>query len=177
MVEDTKGDPYPLTWQAPLLGVDWGESRIGLAISDPSLRFSEPVAVLKNACSFFPPFLIPPKTARHLKRICVEEAVKGIVFGVPWYHLSGDPNPRSVIFIAYGRLLRLATDLPLFFWDEGMTTDVARKLGGGRRSSRSQQTRLPVDHYSAALILQSFLDECVIASGNNTDPSGGKDGG
>lgn len=164
MVEETKGDPYPLTWQAPLLGIDWGKSRIGLALSDASLRFSEPLAVLKNACSFLPPFLIPLKTARSIKRICLHHAVKGIVFGVPWYHLSGDPNPKSVVFLEYGRLVRSAIDLPLFFWDEGMTTDVVRETGGSRRSRRSRQARGPVDHYSATLILQSFLDECVMGS-------------
>ncbi len=161
MVEEAQGDPYPLTWQAPLLGIDWGKSRIGLALSDASLRFSEPLAVLKNACSFLPPLLIPLKTARSIKRICLHHAVKGIVFGVPWYHLSGDPNPQSVIFLEYGRLLRSATDLPLFFWDEGMTTDIVRGKGGSRRSGRSRQDGGPVDHYSATLILQSFLDECV----------------
>ena len=164
MVEEIKGDPYPLTWQAPLLGIDWGKSRIGLALSDASLRFSEPLDVLKNACSFLPPFLIPLKTARSIKRICLHHAVKGIVFGVPWYHLSGDPNPQSVIFLEYGRRVRSATDLPLFYWDEGMTTDVVRETGGNRRSRRFRQDWGPVDHYSATLILQSFLDECVMGS-------------
>jgi len=164
MVEETKGDPYPLIWQPPLLGIDWGKSRIGLALSDASLRFSEPLAVLKNTCSFLPPFLIPLKTARSIKRISLHHAVKGIIFGVPWYHLSGDPNPQSAVFLEYGRQVRSATDLPLFFWDEGMTTDVVRGKGESRRSRRSRQDREPVDHYSATLILQSFLDECVIGS-------------
>ncbi len=164
VTDDTRVDEYPLVWEAPLLGIDWGESRIGLAITDASLRFSEPLAVIENPCSFVPPFRIPPKSGEPIKRICTQKDVKGIVFGVPWYHLSGDPNPKSNIFVEYGRLLRSLTGCPVFLWDEGLTSDALQtKGGGGRRKSsrRPRRSRDPIDHYSATLILQSFLDECI----------------
>ncbi|MCL4460270.1 MAG: RuvX/YqgF family protein [Nitrospirae bacterium] len=161
---ETQGDDYPLIWEAPLLGIDWGESRIGLAISDGSLRFSEPVGVIRNPCSFKPPFRIPPGSGGPIRQLCAQKDVKGIVFGVPWYHLSGDPNPKSFIFVEYGRLLRSLTGCPVFLWDEGLTSDAfQRTVGAGRGIShrRPKRSRDPIDHYSAALILQSFLDERI----------------
>jgi putative Holliday junction resolvase len=161
---DTGGDSYPLVWKAPLLGIDWGEARIGLAISDNSLRFSEPLGVIENRCSFVPPLRIPSKSGDALKRICTEKKIRGIIFGVPWYHLSGDPNPKSEIFVEYARLIRSLTGCPVFLWDEGLTSDVLKseRISGKRKYSRSpKRSRDPIDHYSATLILQSFLDECI----------------
>ena len=161
---DTRGDVYPQRWKAPLLGIDWGEARIGLALTDNSLRFSEPLGVIENRCSFSPPFRIPAKAGNSLKRICIQKNIQGIIFGVPWYHLSGDTNPKSEIFVEYGHLTRTLTGCPVFFWDEGLTSDAlqVKRSSERRKTSYSpKRSRTPIDHYSATLILQSFLDECV----------------
>lgn len=98
-----------------------------------------------------------------LKDLLQSRSVKGIVFGVPWYHLSGDPNPKASHFLATGRRLCTLLKTPVYFWDEGMTSDQARysmRIESSRVRRRSG-SKEPIDALSAALMLQSFLDERV----------------
>ncbi len=152
-----------MVWNAPLLGIDWGERRIGLAITDDFLRFAERLAIVP----WSRPLKDLPGTGSsvisELKDLVRSRGVQGIVFGIPWYHLSGDINPKATLFLAIGRRLNILLGLPVYFWDEGMTSDQARKSikinpDRGKRKSRLSE---PIDSLSAALMLQSFLDERV----------------
>lgn len=160
------GDDYPSVWAGPLIGVDWGERRIGIAISDSTLQFAERLAVLESRHSLSRPMRFSHSTVDKIKTILKGHDTKGIVFGVPWYHVSGDPNPKSELFVSVGRFLGGQLMLPVYFWDEGLTTDEVRSRRGGERSNRqgSWKTSSPIDDYAAALVLQSFLDECINSS-------------
>jgi putative Holliday junction resolvase len=112
-----------------------------------------------------------------LKDLALSREVKGIVFGVPWYHLSGDINPKATLFLSIGRRLNILLGLPVYFWDEGMTSDQARisiklNLFRGERKSRASE---PIDSLSAALMLQSFLDERVKSRPIEKDRALGED--
>lgn len=112
-----------------------------------------------------------------LKDLALSREVKGIVFGVPWYHLSGDINPKAAHFLSIGRRLNILLSLPVYFWDEGMTSDQARisiKLNPFRGDRKSRASE-PIDSLSAALMLQSFLDERVKSRPIGKDRALGED--
>ncbi|MHB1286164.1 MAG: Holliday junction resolvase RuvX [Leptospirales bacterium] len=166
MLDKCIGDDYPDVWRGPLIGIDWGERRIGVAISDNMLRFAERLAVLDSRSSFSRSVRVPQTIVHKIKDIIKDRQIKGIVFGVPWYHLSGDLNPKSEIFVLVGRSLGLFLDLPVYFWDEGFSTEEVRSRRKMERSGRNGlwKSTAPIDDYAAALVLQSFLDECISSS-------------
>ncbi len=166
MLEKSIGDDYPDVWTGPLIGIDWGERRIGIAISDKMLRFAERLAVLDSRSPLSRSERVPQTIVRKIKDILKGRDIKGIVFGVPWYHLSGDLNPKSEFFVLAGRSLGLLLDLPVYFWDEGFSTEEVRSRRKVERVNRKGlwKSSAPIDDYAATLVLQSFLDECIISS-------------
>ncbi len=144
-----------------LLGIDWGEKRVGLSLSDPLWRFSWPVEpVVRGRTGLFSA-KNDPSLLKVLRSIIREEEVAGLVFGVPYYHLSGDTNPKAALFVNTGRDLSRELALPVFFWDEGLSSETARQDPSLKRPKQKPGKRIErdpwIDSRSAALILESFL--------------------
>ncbi|MFQ5704543.1 MAG: Holliday junction resolvase RuvX [Gemmatimonadales bacterium] len=132
-----------------LLGMDLGERRIGLALSDPSQTVAQPLVTLtRRSGKRFP--LAELRT--HLE---VHMPV-GIVIGLP-YDASGTENERTTAARKTGQLVASRTGLPVEFWDERMTTArvlrTIKELGGKVRGRKKE-----VDALAATVILQTFLE-------------------
>ena len=132
-----------------LLGVDWGERRIGLALTDETRTIARPLATLtRRSGKRFP--------MRPLLALCAEHGVTGIVVGLPLDEQGAEGEAALAA-------RRLADDvggrsgLPVELWDERLTTARARRtvreLGGSTRGRRED-----VDALAAAVMLQHFLD-------------------
>jgi putative Holliday junction resolvase len=152
-----------------LLGVDWGDRRVGFALSDRSRRFAWPID----------PFIrkVPGKFSHvkdlslveSIRKLIAEEEIVGMVFGVPYYHLSGDSNPKAQDFLESGRKLSSAISLPILFWDEGLSSDTVRSnpfTHQGKKKGRSFSKDPWIDSRSASLVLESFLTSCALWSKN-----------
>ena len=132
-----------------LLSLDWGEVRIGLALSDESQFLATPLATLtRRAGKRFP-------MPRFLELVG-EHAPVGLVVGLP---LTGEglegPSAAAARDLAAGVATR--TGLPLALWDERMST--ARALGLIREQGGSTRGRKDdVDALAAAVLLQHFID-------------------
>ena len=152
-----------------LMGVDWGGRRIGLAISDPTRILARPLGILARKGEDL--LLVPPdeEVLIKLATLVCENDVAGLVFGVPFYHLSGDPNPRAPLFLETGRSLGKRLSLPVFFHDEGQTSARARELKSRRK--RPPGRKEFCDDVAAVLLLQGFLDE-VVAGLKEISPPG-----
>ena len=139
------------------MGVDWGGRRIGLALSDPTRTLARPLGILARKGVEL--LLAPPdeEVLRKLATLVCENDVSGLVFGVPFYHLSGDPNPRAPLYLETGRSLGNCLSLPVFFHDEGQTSARARELKSRRKRSHGRKEFC--DDVAAVLLLQGFLDE------------------
>jgi putative holliday junction resolvase len=137
--------PYP----GRILGVDWGQVRIGLALSDESQTLATPLETLqRRAGKRFPMARFLELTAQHRP--------VGLVVGLP---LTGDGTDAEAAAGAreLAALLEGRTELPLELWDERMTT--ARALGVVREQGGSTRGRkADVDALAAAVLLQHFLD-------------------
>ena len=131
-----------------LLGVDYGERRIGLAISDPSGTIASPAGVIVRRTGKRPP------VAEIVRRAEALEA-RGFVMGLP-LDGNGDETPRSREARAVADALGKRTGLPVELIDERYSTAAAlraiRAMGGSTRDRKGD-----VDALAAAVFLQKAL--------------------
>jgi len=134
-----------------VLGVDYGERRIGLALSDPTGTLASPLPTLKRRRG-----KRPPLTA--LMEIMEDHEVGAVVFGLPLTPM-GRESPWTSEVRSVGEALAHRTGLPVHFVDERFTSVRAertiRSLGLSK-SKREEKER--VDAVAAVLILQAWLD-------------------
>ena len=131
-----------------LMGLDVGDRRIGVAVSDPLGLTAQPVLTLVRT------------SRRHdlksLRRLMRKYGCGEIVVGNPLY-MSGDQSPQAAKTQSFAKILREETGLPVHLWDERLTTTEAhRHLHASGRPGAEH--RAVVDQVAAVLILQSFLD-------------------
>ena len=139
----------PLPEQGRLLAVDWGEVRIGLALSDETQTLATPLETLvRRTGKRFP-------MARFLELVA-EHQPAGVVVGLP---LTGEGDEEESALAARelaGGLARRC-GLPVEMWDERMST--ARALAAIReQGGRTRGRKRDVDSLAAAVLLQHFLD-------------------
>lgn len=139
----------PLPTIGRILAVDWGEIRIGLALSDEAQVLASPLDTLVRRAGKRLP------VARLLELTTEWEPV-GVVVGLP---LSGEGAEGESAAAAreMAEVIARRTGLPLEMWDERMST--ARALGAIREQGGSTRGRKgDVDALAAAVLLQHFLD-------------------
>jgi putative Holliday junction resolvase len=137
------------------LGLDIGNRRIGVAVSDELGLTAQPVLTLERRSS-------RREDLRSLARLCRRFGVVGIVVGNP-VHLSGEPSPQAAKTQSFAAELGELTGLPIHLWDERLTTREAHQILYEAGHAR-QEHRKVVDQVAATLILQSFLDEKAASS-------------
>jgi len=131
-----------------VLGLDIGEKRIGVAVSDSNARVATPLAVIDSAAA--------QRDGRELARIVDDYEIELVVVGLP-FTLEGQEGPqaRRVRTIA-GRLAAFLT-VPLDFADERLSSSEAKQRM--RESGETERTmRGSVDMVAASLFLQAYLD-------------------
>lgn len=132
------------------LGLDVGNRRIGVAVSDELGLTAQPVLTLERRHS-------RREDLRSLARLARRFGVAGIVVGNP-IHLSGDMSQQAAKTQAFAAELGLLTGLPIHLWDERLTTHEAHQILYEAGQARRQHRRV-VDQVAATLILQEFLEK------------------
>ena len=137
--------PYP----GRILGVDWGEVRIGLALSDESQTLATPLETLqRRAGKRFPMPRFLELTGQHRP--------VGLVVGLP-LDPEGTEAESASAAREMGATLERRSGLPVEFWDERLSTaralEAIREQGGSTRGRRAD-----VDALAAAVLLQHYLD-------------------
>ena len=135
---------------ARVLGIDYGEKRIGIAMSDPLGIVAQPWGMVTR----------DQKGIESLRSLVESEAIATIVIGMP-FTLKGEKGPKAQEVIGFLEDLRkILGPVEFIEWDERFTTSMAQqtlRTLEKKKSGRSQKTGR-VDAMAAALILQSFLD-------------------
>jgi putative Holliday junction resolvase len=132
-----------------ILAVDWGELRIGLALSDESQILATPLETLRRREG--KRFPMP----RFLQLVALHNPV-GLVVGLP-LSLEGTEGDSAIAAREVAGTVTRRTGLPLEMWDERMST--ARALAAIREQGGSTRGRkADVDSLAAAVLLQHFLD-------------------
>ena len=131
-----------------LLGLDVGDKRIGIALSDESATIAGGLPTL--AC------VGPRKDLKAIAELCRRHEVSEVVVGLP-RRLDGELGPQAEKVLRFVEDLRPVVKLPVVTWDERFTSVLATRAlieGGVSRRDR----REVVDKVSATLILQGYLD-------------------
>ncbi len=133
------------------LGVDLGERRIGLALSDPSRTVASPHDVLRRSGD-------PAADRRCIVETAREVGANVIVVGLP-LSLSGRTGPAAKAALAEIELLRTlaGAQIEVVAHDERLTTITAERALGEARMRRDARRKV-VDKVAAAVMLQSWLE-------------------
>lgn len=134
-----------------MLGVDFGEKRIGVAVSDPTGTIASPLETVKRRAGKRPPLNRLADTARAWE-------VRHVVVGLP-LSLTGEENEWCAEVRTMGRNLAKRLELDVSFVDERMTSVRAeRAVRAVGLSKRARREKGRVDAGAAQLILQAWLD-------------------
>jgi len=133
-----------------IMSIDWGERRIGVALSDVSRTIASPHSVIKRGNSL-------DRDLDRLVDIAGTSEVDIIVFGLP-IRLDGSMGPAAKGALEVVEKLRAKTPVTVDTWDERLSTAAAeRALIGGDVSREKRKQK--VDQVAAALFLQTYLDQ------------------
>ena len=136
------------------LGIDYGERRIGLALSDATGLLASPWKKIANEANVAAAARRLADEVRALQED--ERGLGAIVIGLP-RRLNGEPNDQTARVQTLAQLLALEVSVPITLQDERLTSHEAETLLAEReRDWRRRKDQL--DAMSAALILQDFLD-------------------
>jgi len=137
-----------------VVGLDVGEKRVGVAVSDISATLARPLSVLRSAGLDIDALDI---VAREIARLAQEEdGVSAIVVGLP-RHLDGTPSDMTPRVEKFAQQLRAKVSLPVTLQDERLSSREAEsRLAVRDKDWRSRKARL--DAAAAAVILQDYLD-------------------
>lgn len=131
-----------------LLGLDYGDKRIGVALSDAFGWTAQGVETIERK-----------QEGDDLKRIAdlvKENDVEEIVVGLP-KNMNGSIGSRGEICMAFADQLRQTLGMPVHLWDERLTTVAAQRTLLEADVSRKKR-KLVVDKMAAGLLLQNYLD-------------------
>lgn len=140
-----------------ILCVDYGRSRVGLAVSDALGRTAQPLEVIQRPKRGS---LIDP-VVEVARRVEAEQ----IVVGLP-LKLDGSPGVAAESARSFAQSLRERAGLPVVLWDERLSTVEASRRMRTAGTSGSRR-RKAVDKVAAAVILQSYLQA---SGGRDVDP-------
>lgn len=130
------------------LGLDVGQRRIGVAVSDPTGVLATPAGPLQGRQR--------SKALTVIAARCTEAGIGTIVVGLP-YTLDGRIGPQAEQTLKFVAALRRTTAVPVITWDERFSTDRAREI---LRDQGVPAAAWPnrIDSIAAAVMLQSYLD-------------------
>jgi putative Holliday junction resolvase len=132
---------------ARLLGIDYGDRRFGLALTDRSGAVALPLDVVEGEEALW----------RRLTELLSEEEIQQIVLGLP-RNMDGTLGPKAKQVLAFKTRLEARLGLSVETWDERLTTVQAeRLLRDGGLSSRDRR-RSRVDMVAAQILLQSYIE-------------------
>jgi putative pre-16S rRNA nuclease len=131
-----------------VLGLDVGDKRIGVALSDETGLLASPLPTLQRVG--------PRKDLQALAALVRQHGAGEVVVGLP-YNLDGTEGPQAVKVRAFAEALKPVVRVPVRFWDERLTSVEAEQILAEREVPWQRRKGL-VDQVAAVLILQGYLD-------------------
>lgn len=132
-----------------IMGIDYGDSRVGIAMSDPLEITAQGLVTLPNK--------VYPKMLESLFKIIKEYDVKRIVLGMP-KNMNGDLGERVEVTKAFSEdISENFPEVEIVHWDERLTTVQAAGILNVT-NTRGKDRKNVIDTVAACIILQSYLD-------------------
>ena len=121
-----------------VLGIDYGEKRIGLAISDESQTFARELTILS-----------PKEFWQSINQIIKDQEITKIVLGWP-LNMSGEETKKTEETKKFKEKLEKLTEIKVEITDERLTSQMAQNISGSTKN---------LDSLAAQILLQNFLDK------------------
>jgi putative Holliday junction resolvase len=131
-----------------LMGLDYGDKTIGIAVSDELGWTAQGLEVIRRTSG--------EKDVARLREIIAQYSVHELVVGLP-KNMNNTIGPRGEICIAFARSLQEILQMPVHLWDERLTTVAAQRTLIEADVSRKKRKQV-IDKMAAALILQNYMD-------------------
>ena len=129
------------------MGVDYGDARTGVAISDLLCSIVGSATVIHSRNM--------DKTIQEIKKLVAEKEVGEIVVGLP-KNMDGSEGARAQLCRDFARLLEEAVGVPVVHWDERRTTVEAHNILS-EHNYHGKKRKDTVDAVAASLILEGYL--------------------
>lgn len=130
-----------------IMGIDYGDARTGIAISDLLCSIVGSTTVIHSKGR--------EKTIEEIKRLVAENQVGEIVMGLP-KNMNGTEGPRAELCREFAKLVEEVTGLNVVMWDERRTTVEAHNILS-EHNYHGKKRKNTVDAVAAALILEGYL--------------------
>jgi len=130
------------------MGIDYGEKRIGIALSDPLLTFAYPLTTLINNSSIF----------SELKKIINDKSITKIILGFPPIRFKSSKELSEKV-LRFKSEIESLNKVEIILWDEEYSSAIAKEKiiqSVSKKSKRKEKDLL--DKFAAAVILQEYLD-------------------
>lgn len=129
------------------LALDYGQKRIGVAISDLSNTIATTYGILINNKNLL----------ENIRNIVVNEKITHIIIGLP-LHMNGEKGEKALMAESFGDVIKSSIEVEVVYEDERLTTVSAQRIliaGDVRREKRKDK----IDALAATFILQKYLDK------------------
>ncbi|MGM0607002.1 MAG: Holliday junction resolvase RuvX [Candidatus Muiribacteriota bacterium] len=127
-----------------ILAIDYGDARLGLAVSDVTETIASPLSVIKNE-----------NTNQKIQKIVEDNKIEKIVVGIP-SDSEGQDTIQSKKIKKFYKKLKKNLNIEIHLFDENYTTrdayDILKKMGYSMKKSKKK-----VDEVAASLILEEYL--------------------
>ena len=129
-----------------IMGIDYGDKRIGVAITDELTGSAHPLKVIPSAIGI-----------KEIIKLAAEYGnVEKLVVGMP-YNLKSEVAFKAKQVVAWIEKLKKETNIPVETWDERFSTSEAKSILIGADVSRKKRKEV-IDKMAACIILQSYVD-------------------
>lgn len=127
------------------IGIDYGEKRVGIALSDPMQILASPKTIIKHDDD-------DELVVKEVMAIINQQSVSKIILGLP-LNMNGSVGFQAERVQQFAERLKLETDLVIIFEDE---RESSKKVKEAMKAIKSKDER--IDDRAAAIILQNYLD-------------------
>ena len=130
------------------LGIDFGEKRVGLAISDKSNLIASPFKTIK--------YINKNDLVTQIEKIVIENDIENFVLGLP-INMKGEDTAQTKVVRKFKESLS-SLDLPIIYEDERLSS-VSAKNSLILQNIKTGHNKHEIDKTAAAIILQQYLDK------------------
>jgi putative Holliday junction resolvase len=131
-----------------VLGIDYGDSHIGLAVSDKLLLTAQALGSYRSKSK--------KEDKKYFKELVSKYEIGEIVLGFP-LRMDGSQGTRVEKTKEFAAWLKKILKIPIIFWDERLTTREAHQILG-RQKIKAKRKKTLEDQIAASVILSSYLE-------------------
>ena len=149
MTSEPQNQDRSFSMHSRVIGLDYGSKTVGVAVSDPLRLTAQGVEIIRRKSENK-----LRQTLARISELASRYQAETIVLGYP-RNMNATIGERAQATLAFGRMLKKRTNLPVVLWDERLTTVAADRVMDetGVRDHKEY-----VDEIAAMLILQGYLD-------------------